>query len=108
MLVIGHSNPASHGRMKTSHFEKGVVCRLGSLAFGNAEGCLNGKPAQDDEDQRDTNITRKMLVPAADCPRVGRGPGNGPAVRAVGGFKLRQCAHRVGGGSPPSSRKVKN
>jgi hypothetical protein len=72
LIVSGRSKPASDGRLKTSHFEKGKVRRTDSSTFTLLTETDRGERTQDGRDSGDNIITFGRIVRSSDCSAAWR------------------------------------
>ena len=88
--VSGRVKPASLGRVKTSHFERGFALRA-------TRGCTErDEPSRSDPTAIHQSLGRARLVAASHCPRTGRRSLDGAALCAA--KTSHQPDRRVAGG----------
>ena len=88
--VGGRSKPATHGHLKTSHFDGGFSL-LGCFQKG---AFRHGERSQNGRTRSDKSLFEAGLVQAEDRADTGGRPGDCGAVTTVGGVKTSHSAHR--------------
>jgi len=76
-IVGDRAKPATRSRVKTGHFEQGLVRWIASP---DLHGGAHGEPYQSGYGQFDSDATPTRLVQSTDCQRTERSSGHGGAV----------------------------